>query len=136
MTEITPGAICTCKQTGAILYVVDRQADDGIRYRLRSFRVTHEGNLLDTLREVGEGDIVVIHPTEAYEPGSVIEHEGKRLTVLRDLGNAVEFAVPASASPLRHGGGRVLVGIGNTITVDKGTLMLAHLLPRDEEEER
>jgi hypothetical protein len=78
---------------------------------------------------------VVIHPAEAYEPGSVIEHEGKRLTVLRDLGNAVEFAVPASARPLRRGGGRVLVGIGNTITVDKGTLMLAHLLARDEEEE-
>ena len=33
---ITPGALCTCRQTGTVLWVVVAQADDGQRWRLRS----------------------------------------------------------------------------------------------------
>lgn len=68
-----------------------------------------------------------------FEPGSVIEHNGQRLTVIEDRGDEVEFAVPASARPLR-GSGRVLVTTGATTTISKADLVLAALLARERTE--
>ena len=123
MTAISPGAICTCRQTGAILYAVERKADDGQRWQLRSMLVTHQGSTLPTQRVVGEGDIVLIHPAEAYEPGTTLVYEGVTYEVAHDLGDSVELVVPESSyrDTLHY-------EAGNHIVLDKATLVLTHLL--------
>jgi len=103
------------------------KADDDQRWQLLSFRVSHQGNTLPMRRDAGEGDIVVIHPAEAYEPGTTLSHDGTRYVVLRDLGDSVELLAPGSRyrDTLRY-------EAGHHIVLDKSTLVLAHLL----EEER
>jgi hypothetical protein len=45
--------------------------------------------------------VPVIREAETYEAGTTIKHAGQTLTVLADLGDAVEFSV--HESPLRGG---------------------------------
>jgi hypothetical protein len=60
------GALVTCRQTGTILYVVDRRADDGIRWRLHAKRVDASGRSEVTGRTAGACDLVQIRPTPTY----------------------------------------------------------------------
>jgi hypothetical protein len=41
--HIAPGALCTCRQTGTVLWIVVAQADVGQHWRLRGKRVDHRG---------------------------------------------------------------------------------------------
>jgi hypothetical protein len=43
-----------------------------------------------------------VKPAPIYSPGEAVEHGGKLLTVIEELGDEVEFEVPASSHPLRR----------------------------------
>ena len=46
----------------------------------------------------------MILEAETYEAGSTVERDGQTLTVVADLGDSVEFAVPQIGRPLCGGG--------------------------------
>ena len=74
MAAIAPGALVTCRQTGAILYVVAARADNERSWRLRAERVDHLGRSDVSALTVGDGDITVIREAETYEAATMIEH--------------------------------------------------------------
>ena len=109
MTEISPGAIVTCpRATGSILYVVDRRADDGVRWKMISKRIDHRGRTDSTRRISGSGDCVVIRAAPTFEPAQSIEHEGKFHEIVADNGDSVTLAVPEHSHPIKGGGALVL----------------------------
>jgi hypothetical protein len=134
MPTISPGCICTCRQTSTILYTVEGRAPDGVRWQLRSFRVSHQGNTLPMRREVGEGDIVVIRDPPSFSPGEMVEHDGVSYEVTSDNGDSVTLVVPQTSRPLRHGSA-LCIEAGHRVIVDKSDLVLAGLLGRAEEKE-
>ena len=72
---IAPEALCTCRQTGTVLWVVEARADDGQRRRLRGKRVDHRGR--SDVSATGDGDTTVIREVEIYELATTIEHTRK-----------------------------------------------------------
>jgi hypothetical protein len=130
---ISPGCICTCKQTGTILYAVVAKADDGIRWQLRSMRIDHKGRTDFTRRIAGEGDLTLIREAPTFEPNTVIEHNGRFHEITTDNGDSVELITPSSRYSLK-GSHALHREAGNRVTVPKADLVLARLLARDEEE--
>jgi hypothetical protein len=123
---IAPGSICTCEQTGAQLWVVVGRAHDGLGWRLIGKFTNHFGHAACTGRTAGEGDLTLIKDAPTFEPGAEVEHGGKLLTVIEDLGDEIEFEVPASSRPLR-GGGALRIAAGNTTTIYKADLTLENM---------
>ena len=74
---IAPGALCTCRQTGTVLWVVAARADDGQRRRLCGKRVDHRGRSDISGLTIGDGDTTVIREAEIYELATMIEHARK-----------------------------------------------------------
>jgi hypothetical protein len=118
---ITPGAVVTCAQTGS-LRGVRRRSHDGRGWHLIGKTKNRLGHAVHTARAVGEGGLVLVREAKTFEPGTKVEHGGKLLTVIEDLGDEVEFEVPASSRPLR-GGWALRITAGNT-TIYKADLTL------------
>jgi hypothetical protein len=121
---ISPGAIVTVRQYGAALWVVLRPASDGRAWHLRGKLVDYRGRSAFRGHIAGAGDITVIRDAPTYQVGDVVERNGLRHVVLRDLGDdGVELAVPEDRVPLK-GGYTVRVPAGNTTVVSKSDLVL------------
>ena len=119
---ITPGCTCTCRQTGAQLWVVRSAAPNG-RWHLVGKRTDTLGRKRFTNRVAGEGDLVEILAAKTYQIGDVVERHGKRHVVLSDDGDEITLAVPEDRVPLR-GGYTVRVAAGNSTLVSKADLLL------------
>jgi hypothetical protein len=122
---IAPGAIVTCRQTSATLWVVRHRSTDGGWHLIG--KVTNGlGHMVHTGRSAGEGDLHLIREAETYEVVSTVERDGQTLTVVADLGGSVEFAVPEISRPL-CGGDAQSPAAGNTTTIYKADLTLENL---------
>ena len=102
---ISPGCTCTCRQTGAQLWVVRSAAPNG-RWHLVGKRTDTLGRKRFTSRVAGEGDLVEILAAKTYRVGDVVERHGMRHVVLADDGDddrACRARGPRPAARWLHG---------------------------------
>ena len=132
MPTLSPGAICTVRQFGSVLFVAKEPVADHLgaysRYRLTCMQVDSRGRRAFQSRDAGLGDITVVHDAEVYQVGSIITYEGLDHIVLRDLGDdGVEVGVPEDTAKPPRGYGVIHIPAGNTRVLHKADLILAGL---------
>lgn len=128
MTEIAPGAVVTCRQTGEEVHWVVVGQDESVtgprdaehvRFILRAKRVDQNGRHDFTTRSgVGEADITPVADAPTYTPGQKIGD----FEVVADYGDRVELLVPKHSHPVKDG--RLLYEAGNHITISKAEIVL------------
>ena len=111
------GATVTVRQLPGIVWVVRGVDSDG-RLRLRS----RDHNRY-TSRACGAGDVSVITPAPSFTPGTQFEHDGQILTVVRDEGDQVVFAVGDACIYWPDNTSLRIPG-GNTYTLSKADVVL------------
>ena len=117
------GALVTCKQTGAVLWIVKGSTPEG--WSLIRKATDARGYPTVTTRTAGAGDVVVIREAETYSPGYTIENfQGVDYTVLEDRGDDV-WLVASDFIKETRGGDPVHVDGGNTLVLSKAELLMA-----------
>ena len=98
---IAPGALVTCRQTGAVLWVVKGPAPGG-RYYLRGKRTNGKGTVF-TSRVAGAGDLTLIKDPPTFAAGTEVRFNGGTAIVVEDHGDTVAITIPEHSARTRRG---------------------------------